>query len=441
MCTERSPFFKILSPSSIKKHELRRIRSLLHFIRKPPGETRSQPTRRRCSQPLATKMRSATICVNIVRIKSMAFTSVINFVFAIMKPNKPWLKERTCVLVACEKDIKRRIVAESTHAIHANCVILYLSFCFHTEWLRVEQENRPDLTSVSSFSVNKGSLQSTSMIVPVWVSNPSTGHEIMTYALLDTQSHTTFILDELVEKLQFDSRQTHKTRLSLSTMTSQNTVIESTKVRGLCVRALNSTESVSINHAYSRSFIPAERSHIPTKEATRNWPRLRHLYSCIPSIQACEVGLLIGYNCPQALAPKETITGKANEPYAIRTILGWSVVGYSKATCSPDKCTTHRIFVKERPVCTPRDVIRILETDFQHDEESYSKLSHQDMEFIRKLSFGIRQREDHHLEMPLPFMKERPCLPNNRSSASHRLESLKRKFAKNEKYMRTIYIL
>ena len=306
--------------------------------------------------------------------------------------------------------------------------------CLHTERLPAERENRPELTSVSSFSVNKGSFQSTSMIVPVWVSNPSTGHEIMTYALLDTQSDTTFILEELVEKLQFDNRQTQKTRLSLSTMTSQNTVIESTKVYGLNVRALNSTESVSVNHAYSRSFIPAERSHIPTKEVTLNWPHLRHLYSCIPSIQACEVGLLIGYNCPQALAPKETVTGKANEPYAIRTILGWSVVGYFEATCPPDKTTTHRIFVKEKPVCTPRDAIRILESDFQHDEESYTKLSHEDMEFIRKLNSGIRQREDQHLEMPLPFMKESPCLPNNRSSASYRLESLKRKFAKDEKY-------
>ena len=39
------------------------------------------------------------------------------------------------------------------------------------------------------------------------------------------------------------------------------------------------------------------------------------------------VGLLIGVNCGEALEPKEVISSRENGPYAVRTIIGWCVVG------------------------------------------------------------------------------------------------------------------
>ena len=60
------------------------------------------------------------------------------------------------------------------------------------------------------------------MIVPVWVSDtdmPSLG--ILTYALLDTQSDTTFIQDDKAASLHLPCE---PIRLSLSTITSQQTV-------------------------------------------------------------------------------------------------------------------------------------------------------------------------------------------------------------------------
>lgn len=39
------------------------------------------------------------------------------------------------------------------------------------------------------------------------------------------------------------------------------------------------------------------------------------------------VGLLIGYNCSRALAPRDVIIASRDEPYAQRTDLGWGIVG------------------------------------------------------------------------------------------------------------------
>ena len=40
-----------------------------------------------------------------------------------------------------------------------------------------------------------------------------------------------------------------------------------------------------------------------------------------------DVGILIRCYCPRALKPREVIPGKGDDPYAIRTLLGWGIVG------------------------------------------------------------------------------------------------------------------
>ena len=39
------------------------------------------------------------------------------------------------------------------------------------------------------------------------------------------------------------------------------------------------------------------------------------------------VGLLIGANCTKAIKPREVIPGANDDPYAVRTMLGWGVIG------------------------------------------------------------------------------------------------------------------
>lgn len=55
-----------------------------------------------------------------------------------------------------------------------------------------------------------------------------------------------------------------------------------------------------------------DKSHIPTNATALQWPHLQHLTTELPPLQDCEVGLLIGYDCPSALAPLEVIMGDEN---------------------------------------------------------------------------------------------------------------------------------
>ena len=155
----------------------------------------------------------------------------------------------------------------------------------------------------------------------------------------------------------------------------------------------------------------------------------------IAPLQSCDVGLLIGYNCPQALAPQHIVTGKGNEPYAVKTSLGWSVVGYAESALESDtvKCQSHRTHVKELPALCPKNIVKALEDDFAHDSNDDIKVSQQDICFLENMTASIIQRNDSHLEMALPF-KDRPIMPNNKALALIRLNHLKRKLNRDKCY-------
>ena len=107
-----------------------------------------------------------------------------------------------------------------------------------------------------------GNSGKSSMIVPVYLSHQDRPEsEVLVYALLDTQSDTTFIHDDICDELGLEGS---KTKLLLSTMFAENKAIECKCLTGLQVRGHDSQEIVPLPTTYSRNIIPANRSHIPT---------------------------------------------------------------------------------------------------------------------------------------------------------------------------------
>ncbi|XP_032411399.1 uncharacterized protein LOC116714770 isoform X2 [Xiphophorus hellerii] len=296
----------------------------------------------------------------------------------------------------------------------------------------------------------------TSSILPVWVSSKNDpDREVLVYALLDSQSDTSFILDEVAQ--DFDTNKS-KVNLRLSTMSTKSTVIPCDKLVNLQVRGYKDEKKITLPPVYTREFIPVNRSHIPTSETALKWPHLEKLADKLPPLLECKVGLLIGYNCQQALLPREVLAGKENQPYAQLTDLGWSIVGCSSQVQNHNDIigTSHRIIVREvfpvsQPavefkqqvhfVCrtqikevSPTDVIKALESDFSEHATDDNPVSQEDILFMSKVTKGIKQKKDGHYELPLPFKTDNPNLPNNKQSAEHRLSSLERRLKRDEKY-------
>ncbi|CAM4729270.1 unnamed protein product [Leuciscus chuanchicus] len=282
--------------------------------------------------------------------------------------------------------------------------------------------------------------------------------EVLVYALLDSQSDTTFILKDATDTLGVKKE---PVKLKVSTTTSKTKVVNSQKVQGLQVRGISSDTKIKLPTTYTRDYIPENRSHIPTSTTAKSWPHLEHLADEMSPELDCEVGLLIGYKCPQALLPRDVITGNENQPYAQRSVLGWSIICYSSTEVDYDHedeiGVSHRIIIKEvqpatkpftelksevhfvyrtqvKEMITPADILKVFESDFTEKFSEEVLISQEDIKFLRKLKEGIKQKPNGHYEMPLPFKEEKPSLPNNKVCAEHRLRCLEKRLKKDNQY-------
>ena len=196
--------------------------------------------------------------------------------------------------------------------------------------------------------------------------------------------------------------------------------VETKAVKGLV--AAHFTENdvhLDIPRSYVRQHIPADRDEIPRPETASRWPHLQRVVKDIPPyMEDVEIGVLIGLNCPRVVWPRDVIHGKQNDPYAVRSLLGWHINGPIKREGN-GAVQCHRIQIHEpsavdeasgyivversvKELLTPRVVERMFKLDFS-EKENGTAMSQEDHEFLRKAKEGIHHREDLDYELPLPF--------------------------------------
>ena len=283
-----------------------------------------------------------------------------------------------------------------------------------------------------------------SMVVPVFLfhdENPD--KKVLIYALLDTQSDSTFISENVCDKLQLNGVDTHMT---LSTMSALEEVSTCRKVTNLSVYSYDGGPAIPIRSAYTRATIPMNRRHIPSRETAHRWPHLSHIASEFPpKVLNCDIGLLIGYDCPKALMPRDVIPAIDEGPYAVRTDLGWSIVGLTDPNGVLDdenvsyshRITTHEATINTtKEVINPTSIIKMLESDFIERQTHKKSPSNEDRRFLQTLTTGIHTTDDNHYEMPLPFKMDTPLMPNNKEQALRRLEMLQKCLRNDEEYRR-----
>ena len=163
-----------------------------------------------------------------------------------------------------------------------------------------------------------------SMILPVYISHRCTKKRVLVYALLDTMSDTSFITEDAMSILGIKGIPVN---LSLSTLSNENELVQASKVSGLHVTGYKNDKGLNLGPVFSRLSIPVNRGHIPTFDKVKHWSHLQFLRSKLSPELDCPVGLIIGYDNSDALAPLFTTPSVNFGPYAQCTKLGWGVVG------------------------------------------------------------------------------------------------------------------
>ena len=157
-------------------------------------------------------------------------------------------------------------------------------------------------------------------IVAVRVKAPGSDDCVETYALLDTGSSRSFCTEGLLDALQIEGRTE-----TVAVSTLLGAIDYTSRTADLQVSDMCGQEGLSLSNVHARAELPGLMWHKGKEVDVNRWPHLRGL--SFPQARADQVGLVIGQDNSDALAPLSSIFGRRSEPYAVRTRLGWSLHG------------------------------------------------------------------------------------------------------------------
>lgn len=305
---------------------------------------------------------------------------------------------------------------------------------------RSQANDRSDDVRVTSTLHTKmldPNLRLSSMIVPVKLQHDTApGKCITVYALLDEQSNSTFISRDTLNKLNVEGT---PVQIRLGTMTGED-IISTQLIHGMSVSAFSPELpqiSIKLPGAYVRD-IPTDKSMIPSQESARMWPHLKRIANMIYDLKdEVEIGLLIGLDCPRALKPQEVIPGNDGDPWAVRTSIGWGIIGI---VSSPNQLNNYPadqprslVFRTQVREISPMTVYGMFDRDFSDYNSSDEHRSVEDGIFLNKVSNGIKRTNDGHFIMPLP-QKGNVTLKNNKELAIKRLSALQKRLNRDKHY-------
>ena len=150
---------------------------------------------------------------------------------------------------------------------------------------------------------------------------------VSTYALIDNGSDATLLKSDLAERLGLSC---DPCELNISTVSGKK-CFKSSKA-ALEILAIDSESSVLVKCAYTVPNLPVSEAGVPSKFDIEKWSHLNGLE--LKYIPDRSIGILIGCDVPEVHTVLEQKVGVGNQPYAVKSILGWSIRGPAGTSCT-----------------------------------------------------------------------------------------------------------
>lgn len=274
-------------------------------------------------------------------------------------------------------------------------------------------------------------------LVSVLVSGPR--GQVETVALLDNGSDTSLIDTELLGEIGVKGR---TETLNINTMTGRGS-FESQR-SDVTVHALGGEESIQLQGIRSVRQFPDIGRDRQKRVKLGYWEHLADLR--LPEAGG-KVRMIIGSDNPYTHWALEQRRGRPNDPYAVRTPLGWIVLGPTTPTGRSEVANQEMTTVSTASMnsisCDNIDLHQTLELmydrEFNEVPSCRLAMSLSDKYALARMEDSLRKME-HRYEVALPWRTDRPRLPDNRQLAQIRLEALKRRLSRDP-HLRTAYTM
>ena len=193
----------------------------------------------------------------------------------------------------------------------------------------------------------------------------------------------------------------------------------------LAVRSLDGSGGVDIKGAWSVPKLPISLQGLPSSSDIGRWPHLRGIE--IPEIRSEEVMLLIGNNVPEAFWKLDERKGNRGEPYAVQSLLGWTVQG----PVTSGECREAYVNFQQLQMDMLSEQLNIMYNQEFNDPPSNGKLMSLNDKRALKIMEDTVHMDGGHYKVALPWKHENVNLPNNKALAEARLKLLGKRLQKN----------
>ena len=259
-------------------------------------------------------------------------------------------------------------------------------------------------------------------IVPVKVQGQN-GEIFSIYAFLDQGSNTTLCTDKLKQQLGVKGR---KSKFSLTTLGKICEEIEGDMINLHIVDYEEELGPIELSSVICRPSLPITKEDVPKQEDIDRWSYLQGIF--VPDLDI-EVGLLIGQDNAALVEPLEVRRSQDGGPYAVRTILGWTLNGPLGRLTQTPHC---RVNVIKCDKLLSKQFQESCDHDFKDSLADVSKkMSQKDVKAMKIMDATVKLKDGHY-KMELPLEDTSAHFPDNHTMAEHRLKMLERRLKKDE---------
>ena len=247
------------------------------------------------------------------------------------------------------------------------------------------------------------------------------GRKILTFALLDSCSDVTLVSEDLAKDLGLRGQQQ---KLTLNTLSSPTSLMSSCVSLSVYAHGDPEASPLFIKDAWTR---PGTFKCPPVR--TTDLQHMLHLKDLgLSDVMPSEVKLLIGANAPRAHLQIECREGLPHEPVAVRTLLGWCILGASDVK-RHDEVQANVNLVLSEEVKLNEQLEKFWATEsFGVSVNLKKPTSFEDQRSERIMQSGIKL-VDGHYEVPMLWRESEKKLPNNRQMAEKRFTSLMKRLS------------
>jgi hypothetical protein len=274
----------------------------------------------------------------------------------------------------------------------------------HVDNMFVKPTSHKDVTSHRAEAISSCGKSSGEVFLPIV--KVTVNDTMKTHALLDSGATTSFCTQRLVDTLGIHGNTVQYTLSTLNESRSRRT-----KLVNLNLVSHDGNDCLLMSNVYVVDNIavnvPATPLHV-----------YKHLSDLPLHSSSPQVDVLIGQDNAVALHPLEARSGQPWEPFAVRTLLGWSVNG--PVASSPVSKSAIANFVTTSSLDSDVKALWEIERDDVHVQTA--TWSNDDKKVMQLWDEKVRVTEGHY-ELPIPWKADTASIPNNVSQALARLRA------------------